>query len=91
MTIVRSRPPALARSIVMRVGVTVPAPIRTEPVGATPMSAFRSAAAPPLLNAFVKVSASRWDILRSIVMVTGALADPPPAALTASIACFSRS
>ena len=31
-------------------------------------------------------SASLWDILRSIVTVTGALADAPPAVLTAAVA-----
>src|SRR5215204_1229417 len=51
-----------------------------------PTSAFRSAAAPPALNAPVKALASRSDILRSIVIVTGALADAPPAPLTAAVA-----
>ena len=42
---------------------------------------FRSAAAPPVLNAATNASASLCGILRSIVMVTGALADAPPAPL----------
>ena len=85
-TMVRSRPSPVARSIVKRVGVSLPAPIRTVPVGGTPTSFFRSASAPPALNAATSGSASLWDILRSTVTVTGALADAPPAPLTAAVA-----
>ena len=52
----------------------------------TPSSPFRSAAAPPALNAFAKDPASLSDILRSIVMVNGALADLPSAVLTTAVA-----
>src|SRR4029453_14486042 len=63
-----------------------PAPIGTVPVAATPDRLLRSATAPPVLNAATRGSASLCGILRLTVMVTGALADAPPAVLIAAVA-----
>ena len=80
--------PALVggRSSVSRVGVGDPPATRTEPVGATPASALRSAAAPPLLNAARNLSASACGIFRSTTIVTGAVAAAPPAVLIDAVA-----
>ena len=86
MTIVSIRPRSDGRSSVSRVGVAFPDPIWIDPVGATPVSALRSAATPPLANALVNLSASACDILRVTVMVTGAVACAPPAVLIAAVA-----
>src|SRR5687767_209861 len=72
--------------MVKRVCVAAAPPIRIVPVTGVPLSPFFNAAAPPDLNAATSDSASRSDILRSIVIVTGALADPPPAPFTAAVA-----
>ena len=75
-----------ARSRVSRVGVAAPSPSLMLPVGGTPASALRSAAAPPDLNAARYLSASFCGIFRSMTMVTGAVPLAPPAALTAAVA-----
>ncbi len=85
-TIVSNRPLSVGRSMVSRVGVGDPPPTVTEPVGATPVSALRSAAVPPLLNAARNLSASACGIFRSTTIVTGADAAAPPAVLIDAVA-----
>jgi hypothetical protein len=76
----------VGRSMVMMGGVGAPSASCTDPVGGAPASALRSAAGPPLLNAATSLSDSASGILRSIVIVTGAVASAPPAVFTVAVA-----
>ena len=86
VTIVSRRPLSVRRSIASRAGVGALVPSFTEPTAGTPARALRSAAAPPVLNAVRKRSASLCDIFRSTTIVTGAVAVAPPDVLTVAVA-----